>query len=129
MTRSRALRIGGSALLFVVAVAAASWWFTTADERMIKDRVLQALSDPDSAEFKDVAYFKKHDAGCGFVNARNKMGGMVGFRVFIALPDGAVQIAPDVSDPRHAKWVDMLLTYCSDVEDVGAGGKIPPSTK
>lgn len=124
------MKLGGIALFFVVALAAAFWWFKTADERMVKDRVREALSDPDSAEFKDVAFFKKHDVGCGFVNARNKMGGMVGFRVFIALPDGVVHIAPEVSDPRHAKWVDMLLTYCSGVEDDEvAGGKIPPSTK
>lgn len=50
--------------------------------------VTNKLVDPQSANFKDI--FVRSDKVCGEVNAKNRMGGYVGFNQFIArkTPDG-----------------------------------------
>jgi hypothetical protein len=49
--------------------------------------IRESLSDPESARFRRVAVSPKGRAVCGEVNAKNAMGGYVGFRRFIVAPD------------------------------------------
>lgn len=49
--------------------------------------IREALNDPESARFRRVALSPKGRAVCGEVNAKNKMGGYVGFRRFIVAAD------------------------------------------
>ncbi len=79
---------------------------------MVKDRVLQVLTDPTSAEFKAITHNRQHDTGCGFVNASNKLGGMVGYRAFVAFPDGEVRFQPESLSPERKTWYDAALVYC-----------------
>lgn len=55
------------------------------------DYVRLFLNDPDSVQFRDVKQSKREKlAWCGELNARNRMGGMVGFtRYVILLPEDA----------------------------------------
>jgi len=64
---------------------------TTADERMsidektmmrMKEEVAKDFLDPDSARFRGVVPTEKGGVLCGFVNAKNRFGGYVGFRPF-----------------------------------------------
>ena len=56
-------------------------------EEELKQRVRNALKDPNSAEFKDVQWVAGK-AICGQVNAKNSYGGYVGFKYFVADSDG-----------------------------------------
>lgn len=51
-----------------------------------KERVRQTLSDPDSANFREI-FLTEAGTVCGELNAKNKMGGYAGFRRFIVAGD------------------------------------------
>lgn len=101
------------------------WWFVDHPKSVVMKRVLDRLNDPDSAKFVDVRYDSKADAGCGAVNARNKMGGYTGFTGFLALKDGTVIFDPGESSSSdvHVKleaiktkiaWLELVLENCPD---------------
>ncbi len=52
-----------------------------------KESIASSLKDPDSARFRNVFTSPKMLAVCGDVNAKNSMGGYVGFRRFIVAKD------------------------------------------
>ena len=61
-----------------------------ARERLItdaKETIANSLKDPESARFRNVFVSPKMLAVCGDVNAKNSMGGYVGFRRFIVAKD------------------------------------------
>ena len=80
------------------------------------DAVRMQLSDPGSAEFGSV----ETDDGttCGFVNAKNRLGGYVGFRAFIVksgvaelegkLGEFATRIPSECSRPLAMEYIDLL---------------------
>lgn len=112
--RSKAVFVVGT--LAVLLIGGVAWWAVGSKSRMVKERVMAVLVDPSSAEFRDVQYFTRNDVGCGFVNSKNRMGGMVGFKVFIAFPDGTVRFASDPGDPDYSTWVDLMLANCSEAK-------------
>ncbi|MBD1590173.1 hypothetical protein [Pseudomonas typographi] len=71
--------VGMAMLVGNFSVGAAE--FTKAQKSKIEEAVKDRLSDPDSAKFKFPPY-KGGDVYCGTVNAKNKMGGYVGFSPF-----------------------------------------------
>lgn len=105
------LFLGG--VLVVLGAAAGGWWFLSADQRLVESLVRPALSDPDSAVFAGVYYNPKHDVGCGLVNAKNRMGGMMGMRGFIAFGSGDVRPEPDFEDAEWKGWNTMAEGFCS----------------
>lgn len=53
------------------------------EERLRDDlRAEGSLFDPESAEFKDLVHSRTYDAWCGQVNAKNRLGGYVGWKYF-----------------------------------------------
>lgn len=58
-----------------------------AQNTQIERAVLNRLSDPDSAKFRDHRPFQKKSAGdqvaCVMVNAKNRMGGYAGFKPYL----------------------------------------------
>lgn len=63
-----------------------------AHDKMIADAqtlITDRLKDPESARFRSVFTSPKMLAVCGEVNAKNSMGGYVGFRRFIVAQDKA----------------------------------------
>lgn len=99
--------VAGISLVVVLALAGAGgwWWFVLkpkaeaeakalADIEEVKRRVLDRLNDPGSAQFREVKLYAKSGAGCGEVNAKNRMGGYVGFTLFVAFKDGDVRFEP-----------------------------------
>ena len=58
-------------------------------------RLVQAtLTDPESAQFRGVRRSGSASFTCGEVNAKNRMGGYVGFTPFMVAADGAVTLHP-----------------------------------
>jgi hypothetical protein len=53
-----------------------------------KDLVSETLKDPDSVQYKNLRYVAAKDAVCGQYNAKNAMGGYVGFHYFAVDADG-----------------------------------------
>ena len=77
-----------------------------------KELVLETLSDPNSAEFKDVfrSSFRGKDgieATCGQVNAKNKFGGFVGFRKFYVV-GGHVSIVDKSGEAYMTEYYEKL---------------------
>ncbi len=67
----------------------------------VKSIVKNMLIDGESAQFTDLKYYKATNFACGFVNAKNKMGGYVGKKKFIAsLDQNAANIDPDRDLPK-----------------------------
>lgn len=55
-----------------------------------REAVKRFLNDPESAEFRNEKLSKRENVFCGEVNAKNRMGAMVGFTRYIAEIDGAL---------------------------------------
>lgn len=70
-------------------------------EPTVEDRVVEMvkgrLKDPFSAHFRDVRQTSDGKYVCGQVNARNAMGGYVGYRQFVAILE---------RDKEPALWID-----------------------
>lgn len=130
MTRSRTVWIVAAA--FVAAGAAAVWYYPT---YRIERIVRQALRDPDSARFERVQVFYRTGAACGYVNARNALGGYVGFTHFTMTPDGSVEFAPRADtqsgEPearlaavqQNIAYLRKALENCPDGKDAPAAAK------
>lgn len=86
-------RLTTAALLFVAIAVAAGWWFYW-PLHQVQAQVKRGLNDPDSAQFSNVTFSRSTKAGCGLVNAKNRMGGYVGATAFVLTPEGAVSFAP-----------------------------------
>lgn len=76
------------------------------------------LVDPGSAQFK-LGPVKSTDRYCGFVNAKNRMGGYNGFEPFLVHfnPDGSVKIVvfPGTFDPGLVNEArQAILTACAE---------------
>src|SRR5665647_763055 len=88
----------GFAAIFLIVLCAAGlagwWWFVVEPVAKIERTIRAGLVDPDSARFDDVHFYRKSGAGCGRVNAKNRMGGYTGFTFFIVFPDGIVELDP-----------------------------------
>lgn len=56
----------------------------------IKEKVSSLLKDPDSAKFRNIKLFKNGNY-CGEINAKNELGGYVGFKVWTKF-NGEVEI-------------------------------------
>lgn len=92
--------------LIAAAVSAVDWY----RHRALFEAVRERLYDPESAQFRGVRVV--YAGYCGEVNAKNKMGGYVGFREFFAAPppigDGwIVQIDGD-DDMSAARMCEHL---------------------
>jgi hypothetical protein len=91
----RILGIGGMALILAGC-----------SESKAKERVKELLIDPTSAEFSDV--HTKGGVTCGFVNAKNRMGGFTGNQVFI-VQDGVSEILDGVPSDE---FLNDLASNC-----------------
>lgn len=116
----RKLALSGLVVILVLGVAGAVWWRSEAPMREVRERVLRSLRDPGSAEFSAVVHDASTGVGCGFVNARNSLGGMAGSVGFVAFPDGDVRFEPALTDPTRPGWSKMAMTYCERTDENAA---------
>ncbi len=68
---------------------------------------MSTLYDPASSQFEDVAHFPSTGAVCGRVNAKNRMGGYVGFTRFVITTSGEVVVDPN-ADTRSGDAQEQL---------------------
>ena len=104
----------GVAIGVLVLIGAALIWQTRFSPKSTQRQVVKSfLNDPDSAQFRnEYPAPRGEDMWCGEVNARNRMGGMVGFARYVV----------EVSRDRElAEFVDKL--YLEDLHrplEIGA---------
>lgn len=104
----RAFLATAAVLVAVVAAAAAYRHFVLVEG--LRDSVREQLNDPDSARFRYERYVGDWTVQrgflCGEVNAKNAMGGYVGYRPF-ATGDGLANIQSDVEREAGIKVCDI----------------------
>lgn len=91
-----------------------------------KETLRRTLKDPGSAVFRDVWFHSPTGATCGHVNAKNSMGGYVGFGRFFVTKDGEVTFQPREStetgstDDRlkalseHIAFLEKMVAQCPE---------------
>lgn len=75
--------------------------------------VKEGLTDPTSAMFKDDAERPQKDgsvAVCGRVNAKNRMGGYVGYRMYIVAEGRADVFGEDNASDFAGRYLDICST-------------------
>lgn len=74
-----------------------------------KEAVKKALVDPDSARFTGLQDGKREGDVCGFVNAKNRMGGFAGDSPFFyrATTREAILVRPPDTDDFRAVWLGI----------------------
>jgi hypothetical protein len=122
----------GICLLVIVAFLAgtASGYFFRADisrmeasllpnaENRARDALAQSLIDPESLQLRNTKF--AGELICGEMNSRNRMGGYVGFRRFVVLPQTglrSVLTADDFSDREAAEITLDELAHISFLID------------
>ena len=103
-----------SMALSSAAIAAAPSRPLTASEKAVVEHAIRAqLSDPDSAKFRHNPYQTGSTWYCGLVNAKNRVGGYVGYRLFyVIVSEGDKAIGP-IKSARSSNIVseDEALPY------------------
>ena len=75
----------------VTAIHGGSRPLTSAERSGIESSVRAQLNDPDSATFRHNPFRTGEKIYCGRVNAKNRFGGYVGYRIFIVNVRGGKQ--------------------------------------
>lgn len=80
---------------FVGAVLANEAYRKSKQREQWMEQVVADFYDPSAAQFRSLSH--SHDALCGEVNGKNRMGAYVGFKRFYSNESGA-RIEPDIAD-------------------------------
>lgn len=81
--------------LWVASLAVLLMAGCTSDESKHKDVVKTRLNDPDSALFRDIKQSARDkEVWCGELNAKNKMGGYVGYTRYVVQTIGFEMMKP-----------------------------------
>jgi len=102
------------ALLGVVA-SSAYWYLIASPQTAIGNLVGRHLTDPESAQFRDVRKNAETGVWCGTVNSKNKMGGYVGHRIFMVLADQSVTMDPK-SNPVASSAAELFKQTMQIIE-------------
>lgn len=94
--------------------------------KAIKSIKLQLL-DGDSVRFERLNYFSKSKHTCGLLNAKNKLGGYIGFKYFMLDADHILHLEPetafeddDIDERLHTaklrlQFLETMQKHCPDV--------------
>lgn len=112
----RATKIFLLILMLFLMVALGS--FIYYPEHRAKNAVRSVLNDPDSAQFEGLFRNKKTGSVCGYVNAKNRMGGYVGRELFIVSRDGIVEFDTSSTEEKlkrldaNEQFTSAILSRC-----------------
>lgn len=101
----------------------------------LKKIAIDSLKDPDSAKFKEMFIGFPEDSEssarslCGYVNAKNSMGGYTGFTRFIVSTEGLISLDPKESMYLWPVWCNRhkTLSSGSDTPKSGQANGFPPA--
>jgi hypothetical protein len=112
------------AVVIVLIALPAAWWVKSSPLRGVEAEVRARLKDPESARFTSVTWNPEKKAGCGYVNAKNSMGGYVGSKHFVLLRGGYFEFEPEDRDVgsideridvarKRVKYFQMVEEFCA----------------
>lgn len=79
----------------------------------VKNAILESMKDPNSAQFRRIT---TNGAGvCGEVNAKNSMGGYVGFKKFINWDDNDEVTDFTFYEDKDPKVAEIMSMYCKEM--------------
>jgi hypothetical protein len=101
------------ALAATIAAGGIVAWFWplpqgVAQSQAAEEAVRNSLKDPDSAMFRGITVYRDGMV-CGQVNAKNSMGGYVGFKLFM-VRDGKIAIDDDEADTNCNYTAQPVVT-------------------
>ena len=91
----------------------------------LQQKVMLGLKDPASAQFRNVALNQARSALCGEVNAKEGVGGYVGFRPFVASDSGAVVLNAACDPSNLERQLDCLRTNLAYAQAAQSAGCVP----
>lgn len=100
-----------NALAIVLAILLSSCEQLPGEINDAKREVRRNLIDPDSAKFESVDINEKTGAVCGFVNAKNRMGGYTGRNPFVYEKDSGVTLVQEPPTERDFERYFESLQY------------------
>lgn len=113
----RVIRITAAVFAFAACAAGAYWWLKVYPMQRLEKEIAQHLVDPESAQFRNVVVSPSTGAACGEVNARNRMGGFVGFTGF-TYRDGQLKFRPEErglgSNEARIDELQKLIAYLKE---------------
>nr|WP_315467126.1 hypothetical protein [uncultured Undibacterium sp.] len=83
-----------------------------------KNAVREILNDPESARFEGLFSNRKTGAVCGYVNAKNRMGGYVGRQLFIVSSNGVVDFDTSSTEEKlqrmdsNQEFTNPIMARC-----------------
>ena len=103
--------------IIVASTVCAAWWFIIRPEQRITTIIKRWANDPASVQLEEMQQSKRDpEVWCGRMNARNRMGGMVGFRKFVIS-------APLVNEIGADDEIVTLLSRITFEDDDGFGSR------
>jgi hypothetical protein len=91
----------------------------------LQQKVTAGLKEPTSAQFRNVALNPARSALCGEVNARDGVGGYVGFRPFVASDSGAVVLNAACDPSNLERQLDCLKANLAYAQAAQSAGCVP----
>jgi hypothetical protein len=117
--------------LGAVTIVGAYTWLHLVPLWQVETSVKRLLTDPESAVFSDVTFSPDGAVACGYVNAKNRMGGYAGRQHFIVIGDyAAIDPEPEIDTSKSVEYQQAMAKihadYLSSTRAQCAGKKIPP---
>lgn len=93
---------------------------TEPEKAAVRLAIEQRLMDPMSAQYRWLPAIGKDGAYCGYVNAKNRYGGYIGFAPFLAWirkpnEDGSPRVVLNMLAVKPSNWSDYdVRAYCRE---------------
>lgn len=108
-------RVAAATILIAAAGAAfAAWWHLPIwrGQQIVRAK----LKDPDSARFEQVTHNRQNDVVCGWVNAKNSLGGYTGRKLFMLSGEKVVFEPSTSAGAREAFMYELTMACRADVD-------------
>lgn len=118
----------------ITGILTATWWYFY-PIYTIKSNVKNSLLDPESGLFSDVEFHRNTGFGCGYVNARNNLGGYGGKKYFVASLEGATVFDPtlelevtEISEP-DVRFPTLTMDFSAEATLAASQRQLQQSQK
>lgn len=85
-----------------------------AEFAQIREAILEALIDPESARFGEMAWDKERTVGCVTVNSKNRLGGYTGDQQVVVIKDDGKWLAVSSLDVSQDVCLQIAASVVKD---------------
>jgi hypothetical protein len=97
------------------AIETDSRWREVDAKGSAETAIKSILKDPESATFSSVTYNSSYDCVCGYVNAKNALGGYTGKTRFMVVNQNAVMEEQAQSEQEHKQFNEAWTKVCESM--------------